>query len=105
MEGAPSEPRVLQVIQDHTPPVLSVQKLPKVVRRPTIMLRGKTEPGAKIYIEGKRVNVNQDGSFRHRVDVKPGASLIVVEAVDAAGNIAYSTNLVNGKYANGDSMR
>jgi hypothetical protein len=98
MEGAPSESRALQVVQDHTPPALTVQKPPKVVRRPTITLRGKTEPGTRIYIEGTPVQVNKDGSFRHRVYVKPGASLIVIEAVDAAGNVAYATNLVNGKY-------
>lgn len=98
IEGTPSEPRALQIVQDHTPPVLSVQKLPKVVRRPTITLRGTTEPGARIYVEGKPVRVEQDGSFRHRVHVKPGASLIVVESVDAAGNVSYSTNLINGKY-------
>ncbi len=98
VEGAPSEPRALHLVQDHTPPMLSVEKLPKVVRRPTITLRGKTEPGTKIYIEGRPVTVDKDGAFRHRVYVKPGASLIVVEAVDAAGNVSYSTNLVNGKY-------
>jgi hypothetical protein len=98
VEGAPSEPRALRIVQDHTPPLLSVQKPPKVVRRPTITLRGKTEAGAKIYIEGRPVKVDSDGGFRHRVHVKPGASLIVVEAVDAAGNVAYSTNLVNRKY-------
>ena len=97
-EGTPSEARALQVVQDHTPPVLRVEKLPKVVRRPTITLRGKTEPGAKIYVEGKPVAVDEDGGFRHRIHVKPGASLIVVEAVDAAGNVSYSTNLINGKY-------
>ena len=98
VEGTPSEPRVLRIVQDHTPPLLSVRKLPKVVRQPTITLRGKTEPGAKVYIEGVRVNVDRDGSFRHRIDVRPGASLIVVEAVDSAGNVAYSTNVIHGKY-------
>lgn len=97
-EGTPSEARVLTIIQDRTPPELFVQKLPKVVRQPAITLRGKTEPGAKVFVEGKPVAVNSAGAFQHRLYVKPGASLIVVEAVDSAGNVAYATNLVNGKY-------
>ena len=97
-EGVPSEPRALTVVQDRTPPALYVQKLPKVVHQSAVTLRGKTEPGAKIYVEGTPVKVDGEGTFQHRVYVKPGASLIVIEAVDSAGNVAYATNLVNGKY-------
>lgn len=97
-EGIPSEARALTVVQDRTPPVLYVQKLPKVVHQSAVTLRGKTEPGAKIYVEGTPVRVDGEGAFQHRLYVKPGASLIVIEAVDSAGNVAYATNLVNGKY-------
>ncbi len=97
-EGTPSEARALTIVQDRTPPVLYVQKLPKVVHRSAVTLRGKTEPGAKIYIEGTPVAVDGEGTFQHRLYIKPGASLIVIEAVDSAGNVAYATNLVNGKY-------
>jgi hypothetical protein len=72
-EGTPSEARALTIVQDRTPPVLYVQKLPKVA-------------------------VDGEGTFQHRLYIKPGASLIVIEAVDSAGNVAYATNLVNGKY-------
>ena len=97
-EGTPSEARALAIVQDRTPPVLHVQKLPKVVHQSAITLRGKTEPGAKIYVEGTPVTVDSEGTFNHRLYIKPGASLIVIEAVDSAGNVAYATNLVNGKY-------
>jgi hypothetical protein len=97
-EGTPSEARELTIVQDRTPPVLYVQKLPKVVHQSAITLRGKTEPGARIFVEGTPVAVDSDGTFQHRLYVKPGASLIVIEAVDSAGNVAYATNLVNGKY-------
>ena len=97
-EGMPSEARALTIVQDREPPVLYVQKLPKVVHQSAVTLRGKTEPGAKIYVEGKPVTVDSEGTFQHRLYIKPGASLIVIEAVDSAGNVAYATNLVNGKY-------
>jgi hypothetical protein len=97
-EGIPSEARTLTLVQDLTPPALYVQKLPKVLHQSAVTLRGKTEPGARIYVEGKPVVVDSEGTFQHRLHIKPGASLIVIEAVDSAGNVAYATNVVNGKY-------
>jgi hypothetical protein len=97
-EGMPSKARALTIVQDRTPPALYVQKLPKVVRHSAVILRGKTEPGTKVYIEGTPVKVDREGTFQHRLHVKPGASLIIVEAIDSAGNVAYATNVINGKY-------
>ena len=98
IEGMPSEVRKLRMVQDRTPPRLKLQKPPTVIRQPTITLRGKTEPGTKIYVDGTRVKVSAQGVFTHKLSVKPGATLIVVEAIDPAGNIAYATNLLNGKF-------
>lgn len=98
VEGTPSAPRQLRMVQDRTPPVLRLQTPPKVIYQPAITLLGRTEPGAKVYVEGAPVKVNGRGLFTHRLRVKPGATLVVVEAVDAAGNVAYVTSLVNGKF-------
>ncbi|MDH3672761.1 MAG: DUF4962 domain-containing protein [Gammaproteobacteria bacterium] len=98
IEGMPSEVRKLRMVQDRTPPRLKLQKPPTIIRQPTITLRGKTEPGTKVYIEGTAVRVSAQGVFTHKLSVKPGATLVVVEAVDPAGNIAYATNLLNGKF-------
>ncbi len=98
IEGMPSEVRKLRMVQDRTPPMLKLQKPPTVIRQPTITLRGKTEPGTKIYVDGTRIKVSAQGVFTHKLSVKPGATLIVVEAIDPAGNIAYATNLLNGKF-------
>jgi hypothetical protein len=88
----------LRMVQDRTPPTLKLQKPPTIIRQPTITLRGKTEPGTKVYVDGTRVKVSAQGVFAHKLSVKPGAMLIVVEAIDPAGNIAYATNLLNGKF-------
>ena len=98
IEGMPSEVRKLRMVQDRTPPTLKLQKPPTIIRQPTITLRGKTEPGTKIYVDGTRVKVSAQGVFAHKLSVKPGATLIVVEAIDPAGNIAYATNVLNGKF-------
>ena len=98
IEGMPSEVRKLRMVQDRTPPTLKLQKPPTTIRQPTITLRGKTEPGTKVYVDGTRVKVSAQGVFAHKLSVKPGATLIVVEAIDPAGNIAYATNVLNGKF-------
>ncbi|MFQ5935413.1 MAG: hypothetical protein ACE5LB_03285 [Acidiferrobacterales bacterium] len=98
LEGPPSKPQALGLVRDRKPPLLNVLPPPKVVHRNTVVLRGKTEPGTKVYVEGKRVKTGSDGTFQHRLRIKPGASLIVVEAIDPAGNVAYATSLVNGKF-------
>lgn len=98
LESAPSESRQLIMAQDQKPPILRVQSPPKVVHSNTVTIRGRTEPNAKVYVEGRRVPVNKDGAFQYQLSVKPGASLIVIEAVDPAGNVVYETKLVNGKF-------
>ncbi len=98
LESAPSESRRLVMTQDDKPPMLRVQPPPKLVRSDTVAIRGKTEPNAKVYVEGKRVKLNREGAFEHQLRIEPGASLIVIEAIDPAGNVAYVTELVNGKF-------
>ncbi|MFQ5995399.1 MAG: Ig-like domain-containing protein [Acidiferrobacterales bacterium] len=98
IESAPSAPRRLVMVQDQKPPVLRVQAPPKVVKTQSLKLSGRTEPGARVYVEGEPAKIDPDGSFQHQVDVKPGARLIVVEAIDPAGNVSYATKVVNGKF-------
>ena len=98
IESMPSEVRKLRMVQDRIPPMLKLQKPPTIIRQPTITLRGKTEPGTKVYVEGTRVKVSAQGVFVHKLSVKPGATLVVIEAIDPAGNIAYATNVLNGKF-------
>ncbi len=98
VESRPSEQRELSMVQDRQPPRLYLQAPPKVTRQATVNLIGRTEPGSRVLVEGQPVRVQADGSFRHRLELKPGASLIVIEAIDPAGNVAYATNLVTRKF-------
>ncbi len=98
VESKASEQRALTMVQDRQPPRLHLEAPPRVVRQASVNLIGRTEPGATVLVEGQTVKVQADGSFRHRLEVKPGASLIVVEAIDPAGNVSYATNLVNRKF-------
>jgi hypothetical protein len=97
IEGFFSENRRFQVLQDQTPPKLSVQFPPATIYQENFTLRGKTEPGARIFIGGKWVRTSKTGKFEYALKLNLGISVIVVEAFDAVNNVAYRSQRVNRK--------
>ena len=51
-----------------------------------------------MFINGKEVPTTSEGEFRHAVALERGINIIVVEAVDAAGNVSYRSSRVHGKF-------
>lgn len=94
VEGLPSAPRRLTVDESGGPIALSVETLPKRLRGSSLEVRGKARPGANVYVMGRAVPVASDGSFDAKVHLPPGANVVLVEAVDAAGNSTYSSQVV-----------
>ena len=99
VEGTSSEPRPITVVQDQKPPrlVLLAPGVSQPVRVDRILVRGQSEAGAKVYINGKPAEVEADGSFARTAALKTGVNVIVVEAVDPAGNTSYQSRIVNRK--------
>lgn len=94
-EGAPSGARSFDVLHDTEPPVLRVDppEHPLVDRR--WIVRGVTEPGVRVFIGQQEVPVGVEGEFERSVELREGASVVVIEAVDAAGNVTYQSALVS----------
>jgi hypothetical protein len=97
VEGPYSEVRSFRVTSqrirdagDQTPPKLEIQE--PVQTGPMLIINGKTEPGALLWIDGEKVDVYDDGSFYAVVRLrKEGVNEVVFEAQDAAGNKARVT--------------
>ena len=93
-EGPYSEVRSFRVTSqrigdagDRIPPKLEIQE--PVQTGPMLIINGKTEPGALLWIDGEKVDVYDDGSFYAVVRLrKEGVNEVVFEAQDAAGNKA-----------------
>lgn len=100
-EGAASEVRVLHLARDDRPPALELDPGLTVDDDAGVLVRGRTEPGATVYVQGEPVEL-AGGAFEVRVGVPSGTSLLVVEAVDAVGNVAYLSHLINAS-ANGSA--
>jgi mannose-6-phosphate isomerase-like protein (cupin superfamily) len=97
IEGFFSETRQLKVIRDRKPPTLKVKFPPQTIYRGRYNLRGKTDPGAKVFVSGKRVKTTKNGSFNYDLKLRPGINVIVVEAFDAVNNVTYRTQRINRK--------
>ncbi|MGD2273011.1 MAG: FecR domain-containing protein [Desulfobacterales bacterium] len=97
IEGFFSETRRLRIIRDLKPPTLRVQFPPKTIHRGRFTLSGKTDPGARVFVGGKRVKTTRNGSFKYDLKLRPGLNVIVVEAFDAVNNVTYQTQRINRK--------
>jgi hypothetical protein len=70
---------------DTTPPELSV--LPPQQMGNLFLIYGKTEKGAVVTVNAEPADVGADGSFKKTVTIeRDGYSILVIKAVDAAGN-------------------
>ncbi len=96
IEGAFSATRTIKTIQDDTPPHLTIAFPPDmfISPGPKLKVNGKTDRGARIRINGHTVPVARDGGFTYTLDLSEGARLIIVEAIDAAGNVEYGKRVV-----------
>jgi hypothetical protein len=96
--GLATPVRELELARDTEPPAIVVD-LPAEVRDSAgFVLHGRTEPGSQVLIDKEPVAVSPDGAFERTLTLRRGVNMIVIEAVDAAGNSAYEAKYVNGKF-------
>jgi hypothetical protein len=94
--GVPSEVRRVSLVTDVKPPQLVLEDAPKVVDGRSVTIAGRTDPEAKVFVAGQPA-VNSAGHFEHVTQLTAGANVIVVESVDAVGNVAYASVMVVAK--------
>lgn len=92
--GPTSMPRRLSVVRDSEPPLLELQPIQHLIAD-NYVLRGKTAAGAKVYVLGEAVKTSSDGNFEYVFAPEPGSQSIVVESIDAVGNVAYSSQVLH----------
>jgi hypothetical protein len=96
-ESLPS--KTIRIIYDFEKPNLSVsqpedgKKIQGGDRKVTVS--GKTEAGAKIYINGSQTVVDQDGNFTLDQPLNDGDNTITIKAVDMASNATEIQRVIN----------
>ena len=94
-QGLASPVRRFRLVRDQEPPPLQVAFPGSAVAEPRVTLAGSTEPGATVFVNNQKVVVTgPEGEFSHSLELHRGINVIVVEAVDAAGNITYRSHKV-----------
>jgi hypothetical protein len=66
---------------------LKVEWPPGESRVRKMEVKGQTEPGARIQIDGRYVRVGADGSYRTQVDLSDGPHTLHVRAADVGGHL------------------
>lgn len=97
IEGVFSEHRQFRVLQDQTPPTLLVNFPSDTIYDEHCTLRGKTDPGARVFVGGKRIKTSKTGEFEYQLKLNLGINVIVVEAYDGVNNVAYRSQRINRK--------
>jgi hypothetical protein len=71
---------------DTTPPILEITE--NVQTGPMLILNGRTEPGAMLWVDNEKVDVADDGAFYAVIRLrKEGVNDVALVAQDAAGNV------------------
>lgn len=97
-EGAASRVSALQMINDREPPSLDIEFPPAISTSAYQSVHGTTEPGTRLLIAGQPVEVAGDGHFNHEIELASGSNIILVEAIDAAGNNRFRSQWVQGRF-------
>ncbi len=79
---------------DTTPPALSISALPEVTNFPTLPISGSVEVGSEVFVNGKSLGIWEDSALAIDHILYEGSNLIILEAVDEAGNVATETATV-----------
>ena len=100
-ESVFSAPREIRVVKDVKPPVMEVDMPPSVLNmrndKTHYELKGKTEKEASVFVNSVPVTLTEQGEFSYSLKLKNGTNVIIIEAIDIAGNITYISKLINVK--------
>jgi hypothetical protein len=67
-------------------PTLAIDSLD--VRTNILQVKGRTEPGATVTVNGQRVDVMADGTFNEFITLeKPGRQVVIIRAISINGGV------------------
>ncbi|MEW5759334.1 MAG: hypothetical protein AB1779_01040 [Candidatus Thermoplasmatota archaeon] len=84
------------IVLDTIPPSLEIITPKKYdTEKKEIEVKGKTEAGAKVYINDFEVDVSDEGEFSYKAGLVEGKNIIIIRAVDIAGNEKIEKLVIN----------
>jgi hypothetical protein len=98
VESGYPKARAVRLVQSTALPVLQAEASPVPAQGDRALVRGVTAPGASLLVAGVPVVPGEKGDFECFVPLQRGINMIVVESSDPAGNTAYKSLRLVGKY-------
>lgn len=98
LEGPRSAARQFRMVRNLKEPHLTVNFPDRVVNRAQVVLAGSADPGTRVIINNEEITVSSSGRFSHALTLQRGVNVVVVEAIDAAGNVAYRSQPIDARY-------
>jgi hypothetical protein len=80
VEPAASRDAASTTAEKPTPTIALHVRRPAVVQAPTVVIRGRSRPGAHVAVNGHRVKLDDRGRFERELDLDMGANDITVKA-------------------------
>jgi hypothetical protein len=87
--SAPGNAQHVRILKDIEPPDLHVNFPELPVASDSVVLSGRTEANVRICVADSEVQADANGDFQVAVKLMPGIQPVVVQAMDAAGNVSH----------------
>jgi len=97
-EGPDGKVGSFTVSLDGQPPELHVRFPEGTVRAATLVIKGTAEPDSRVFIGDAEVPTTHSGEFEQTLPLRSGYNIVVVQAVDAAGNTAFESRVINAEF-------
>ena len=98
LEGPYGAARQFRITRELREPSLEVAFPGRVVTTPQIVVAGFAQPGARVFVNNEEAPIDPSGRFSRVVTLQRGVNMVVVEAIDAAGNVAYRSETIDARY-------
>lgn len=102
LQGPSSATHRLRIVRDDTPPILEVRPIQQLTAG-RYVLRGRTAPQSTVYVSRQPVEISTAGEFEYFFNPGPGTHSVVVESIDAVGNVSYSSQVLQVPGSSGRS--
>lgn len=94
LQGDYNFAREFRVTRDNTPPPLQVKLPGDGTTAGSHVINGRSEANAVVFVNNAPATVDERGNFHYTLQLKKGVNIIVIEALDRAGNVNYASKTI-----------
>jgi hypothetical protein len=95
--------KTYSIVMDNQPPTLEISQPQngstiELRKNQLTTIQGKTEPRARVFVNGRQTTANDQGDFSTTYQLQEGENKLMLEAQDLAGNKTQQELIINFKF-------